>query len=140
MWPSTPATSALIAAVIVAARNLTTLRTPARFAHPVCSLGLKQAAKFADPQGECLALKGGSAKPPQNLGPFTCVADGLFFVRAVTLALGYLSLILVDVGNPSSPAGAVVGAAALFGPTTEQELNLELQVSTTTDRLVQSIY
>lgn len=66
-----------------------------------------QAALFADPVGRCLSSAlGDDEPPPERLGPFTCVADAKFFLRALAEALRFHSVVIVDVdsSNPSHPS------------------------------------
>lgn len=55
---------------------------------------------FADPAGRCLSY---GDDEPQRLGPFTCVADASFLLRALAATLGFSTLLVVDAGNPPPP-------------------------------------
>lgn len=61
-------------------------------------LARQQAARFADPLEVCLS---GDDDLSGRLGPFTCVADAVFFLWALAVALDCPDLLVIDVGSPS---------------------------------------
>lgn len=75
-----------------------------------------QAALFADPVGRCLSHSlGDNEPPPERLGPFTCIADAKFFLRAVGEALRFPSVVVVDV-DISHPGHSRARSPCLGGP------------------------
>lgn len=61
---------------------------------------------------------GDDEPPPERLGPFTCVADAKFFLRALGEALRFPSIVVVETdnshGHPIAPSlrrgGHAIGA------------------------------
>lgn len=61
---------------------------------------------YADPAGRCLSY---SDDEPQGLGPFTCVADAYFLLRALAAVLGFSTLLVMDAGSPPPPQMGSLG-------------------------------
>lgn len=61
----------------------------------------EQAARYADPATRCLFTRSDDHRDPlelDRLGPFTCVADSGFLLRALSVALNIPTLLVMDVG------------------------------------------